>query len=318
MSTQPPTIPGIHHVTCIASDPQANYDFYTDVLGLRLVKRSVNQDDPTTYHLFYADGVGSPGSSMTFFPWQGMSSGRVGAGQVGTTAFRVPEGAIDDWLDRFEARGVDHDAPRERFGERVLPFRDPDGLPLELVEGPDAGEPWTETVPKESAIRGFHGVALALRDLDPTADLLRTMGYEEREGEGEDGRRRFESSGDLGRIVDLVPTDRAGTEGYGTVHHVAFRTPTDEDQEAWREALLDRGFRPTAVIDREWFHSVYFRGGPEDANTGGVLFELATHDPGYTVDEPLEDLGSSLVLPPRFESDRSRIEAALPDLRTDR
>ncbi|WP_254536852.1 ring-cleaving dioxygenase [Halomarina litorea] len=317
MTSTPPPIPGIHHVTCIAGDPQENYEFYTDTLGLRLVKRSVNQDDPTTYHLFYADAEGSPGSSMTFFPWEGMQSGRVGAGQVSTTAFRVPEGSLDFWLDRFEEQGVDHDAPVKRFGERVLPFRDPDGLPLELVEGPDAGVPWTESVPEEAAIRGFHGVALAVRDVGPTAELLRTMGYTEVDGEAADDRTRFESSGDLGAVVDLVPTDREGTQGYGTVHHVAFRTPTDEDQAAWRDSLTDLGFQPTPVIDREWFHSVYFRGGTREANTGGVLFELATHEPGYTVDEPLDELGSSLVLPPKFESMRSQIEAALQPLSTD-
>jgi len=311
----PEPIPGVHHVTSITSDAQANYAFYTGTLGLRLVKRSVNQDDPTAYHLFYADEAGSPGTSMTFFEWGDMAEGRVGAGQVETTAFRVPEGAIDYWIDRFDERGVDCDAPRERFGERVLPFRDPDGLRLALVEGPDAdSEPWTEVVPEESAIRGFHGVAIALRDVDPTAELLEMMGYAP--AGSEDGRR-FIGEGNLGAVVDLVPTDADGRQGHGTVHHVAFRTPTDEQQAAWRDELLGRGFRPSPVIDRVWFHSVYFRGGPVAANTGGVLFELATHEPGYAVDEPPAELGESLVIPGRFESMRADIERALGPLVAD-
>jgi glyoxalase family protein len=311
----PDRIPGIHHVTAIAGDAQRNYEFYTDVLGLRLVKRSINQDDPSTYHLFYADGRGSPGTSMTFFPFDGVTEGQVGAGQVGVTAFRVPEGSLDYWADRLDDHGVAREEPTERIGERVLPFEDPDGLPLELVEGDGAADPWTEDVPEEYAIRGFHGVALLVRDLGPTGELLEAMGYE-RTHEDEE-RVRFVSSGDLGAVVDLIPTQQTGRQGYGTVHHVAFRTPTDEDQRAWREAFVDMGFEPTPVIDREWFHSVYFRGGTREANTGGVLFELATHEPGYTVDEPLSELGSSLVLPPKFEDRREAIEANLPPLETD-
>jgi glyoxalase family protein len=311
----PEQIPGVHHVTAMAGDAQTNYEFYTDVLGLRLVKRSINQDDPSTYHLFYADSEGTPGTSMTFFPFDGMPSGSVGAGQVGVTAFRVPEGSLGYWTDRLDDHGVTREEPVDRFGERVLPFEDPDGLPLELVEGDDAAAPWTEAVPEEHAIRGFHGVALLVRDVDPTAELLETMGYERTREDDE--RVRFVSSGELGAVVDLIPTQQAGRQGYGTVHHVAFRTPTDADQEAWRETFVDMGFEPTPVIDREWFHSVYFRGGTREANTGGVLFELATHEPGYTVDEPLEELGSSLVLPPKFEGRREAIEANLPPLETD-
>ena len=311
----PEQIPGVHHVTAMAGDAQTNYEFYTDVLGLRLVKRSINQDDPSTYHLFYADSEGTPGTSMTFFPFDGAPSGSVGAGQVGVTAFRVPEGSLDYWTDRLDDHDVAREDPVDRFGERVLPFEDPDGLPLELVEGDDAAEPWTEAVPEEYAIRGFHGVALLVRDVDPTAELLETMGYERTQEDDE--RVRFVSSGELGAVVDLIPTQQAGRQGYGTVHHVAFRTPTDADQEAWRETFVDMGFEPTPVIDREWFHSVYFRGGTREANTGGVLFELATHNPGYTVDEPLEELGSSLVLPPKFEGRREAIEANLPPLETD-
>ncbi|PSP99038.1 ring-cleaving dioxygenase [Halobacteriales archaeon QS_5_70_17] len=295
----PTPVPGVHHVTAITADARTNYDFYTDTLGLRMVKRSVNQDDPTAYHLFYADERGSPGTSMTFFEWEDMAPGQVGAGQVGVTAFRVPEGAIDYWIDRFDERGVDRD--------------------LELVEGatPDgASDPWTAAVPEASAIRGFHGVALFVRNPEPTAELLTTMGYEQRATDGD--RRRLVADGDLGAVVDLVRTDASGQQGSGTVHHVAFRTPTDEEQADWRDTLLDLGFQPSPVIDRKWFHSVYFRGGSEVADTGGVLFELATHEPGYDVDEPIEELGESLALPQRFESMRGNVKRALGPLPVDK
>lgn len=303
-------IPGIHHVTAVAGDPQRNFEFYTDTLGLRLVKRSVNQDDPTTYHLFYADTAGSPGTSMTFFPWSDMGPGRVGAGQVATTAFAVPAGSLNFWAERLAEHGVDVERA-DRFGEHVLAFEDPDGLPLELVEREDDGgtEPWGEVVSEEHAIRGFHAVTLALAETEGTAALLREMGYDEIAEEGD--RRRFEAEGERGEIVDLLETGERGRQGHGTVHHVAFRTPTDADQEAWRERLIELGYRPTPVIDREWFHSVYFR------TDGGILFEFATHGPGYTVDEEREELGSSLVLPPKLEDQRERIESALPPLSAD-
>ena len=303
-------IPGIHHVTAVAGDPQRNFEFYTDTLGLRLVKRSVNQDDPTTYHLFYADTAGSPGTSMTFFPWSDMGPGRIGAGQVATTAFAVPTGSLEFWTERLAECRVETERA-DRFGEHVLAFEDPDGLPLELVEreGDGGTEPWSEAVPEEHAVCGFHGVTLALADTEGTATLLTAMGYEET-GEAGD-RRRFEAGGERGEIVELLETGERGRQGHGTVHHVAFRTPTDADQEAWRERLMELGYRPTPVIDREWFHSVYFR------TDGGVLFEFATHEPGYTVDEPLEELGSSLVLPPKLEGQRERIESALPPLSAD-
>ena len=293
-------------------------DFWVETLGLRLVKRSVNQDDPGTYHFFFADAEGSPGTSMTFFPWSDLSQGKVGSGQVSRTAFRVPEGSLDFWEARFDEYGVDYDDRVERFGETVLPFSDPDGLPVELVEVDVAEDdpvvPWTEWVPEEHAIRGFHSVTLWIADPEPTMDLLRTMGFEEQgteQAQGDtpgDQRTRFAAGGPVGKYVDILPTIEASRQGHGTVHHVAFQTPTDEDQEGMREAVQSEGLRPTAQIDRHWFRSVYFR------EHGGVLFELATSGPGYDSDEPLDELGETLVLPGKFEARRNQIEANLPDV----
>jgi glyoxalase family protein len=310
--------PGIHHVTCIAGDPQRNLAFWVETLGLRLVKRSINQDDPGTYHFFFADAEGTPGTSMTFFPWEGMSRGKVGTGQVARTAFRVPEGSLEFWEERFDRHGVAYGDRLERFGETVLPFEDPDGLPVELVavEIPedDPTVPWTEFVPEEAAIRGFHSVTLWLADPEPTTELLRTMGLEEVGTEASPGdtpgdeRTRFAAGGPVGRYVDVLPTIESGRQGHGTVHHVAFQTPTDEDQAAMRKAVRSAGLNPTRQIDRHWFRSVYFR------EHGGVLFELATSGPGYTSDEPLEELGGRLVLPGEFEARRDEIEAGLADV----
>ncbi|WP_435070027.1 VOC family protein [Haloplanus sp. C73] len=317
MAAPTPT-PGIHHVTCIAGDPQRNLDFWVETLGLRLVKQSINQDDPSTYHFFFADAEGTPGTSMTFFPWGDLPQGKVGSGQVSRTAFRVPEGSLDYWEDRFDDYNVDYDDRVERFGETVLPFRDPDGLPVELVEveipADDPTVPWTEFVPEDAAIRGFHSVTLWLADPHPTMGLLRTMGFEEvgtEQSRGDtpgDERTRFAATGTVGKYVDVLPTIQGGRQGHGTVHHVAFQTPTDEDQQAMREAIRGEGLNPTQQIDRHWFRSVYVR------EHGGILFELATKEPGYTSDEPLDDLGGRLVLPGSFEDRREEIEAGLPDV----
>jgi glyoxalase family protein len=310
--------PGIHHVTCVAGDPQRNIDFWVETLGLRLVKRSINQDDPGTYHFFFADAEGTPGTSMTFFPWEDLPSGKVGSGQVSRTAFRVPDESLDYWEDRFDEYDVDYDDRVERFGETVLPFRDPDGLPVELVEveipNDDPTVPWTEFVPEDAAIRGFHSVTLWLADPQPTMELLQTMGLEGQgteQAQGDtpgDERTRFAATGPVGSYVDVLPTVEGGRQGHGTVHHVAFQTPTDEDQEAMRNAVRSEGLSPTQQIDRHWFRSVYFR------EHGGVLFELATKEPGYTSDEPLDELGGRLVLPGKFEAQREQIEAGLPDV----
>ena len=307
----PEPIPGIHHVTAVGSDPARNAAFYTRTLGLRLVKRSVNQDDVSVYHLFYGDDSGSPGTSMTVFPYPDAAPGRVGAGQASAVAFLIPGDSVDYWVTRLDDAGVDAEEI-ERFGDTVVRFSDPDGLPLELVARDDApaGDPPAGPVPADHAIRGFFGVTLTLSDADRTATLLEEMGFGETGTEGH--RRRYEADGDLGYAVDLYvdPDAPQGRPGAGTVHHVAFQV-TRESQPAWRQALIDHGLRPTEIIDRKWFESVYTR------TTGGVLFEYATAEPGYTVDEELAHLGERLVLPAWLEGRRDEIEAGLPPLELD-
>jgi glyoxalase family protein len=308
----PEAVPGIHHVTAIGGDPTRNARFYTDTLGLRLVKRSVNQDDVSVYHLFYGDRSGSPGTGMTVFPYPNARPGRVGNGQASAVAFLIPAGAVDYWVDRLTAEGVDADEPRKRFGDTVIPFRDPDGLPLELVARADvpAGDPPEGPVPADHAVRGFFGVTLSLSDAERTGTLLETMGFEAGVLEGD--RRRYVAEGALGYVVDVVenPDAPSGRPGAGTVHHVAFRV-TEATQAGWRETLVDHGLCPTEIIDRTWFRSVYAR------TSGGILFEYATEGPGYTVDETLDHLGERLVLPERLEGHREEIEASLPPLRSD-
>jgi glyoxalase family protein len=305
----PDDIPGIHHVTAIASDPGRNLEFYTETLGLRLVKRSVNQDDVSVYHLFYGDRSGSPGTSTTFFPYEDAAGGQVGTGQVSTTSFLIPEASIDYWIDRLVEAGVETADPQDRFGDTVVRFRDPDGLQLELVGRADVppGDPPEGPIPTAHAIRGFAGVTLSLETSERTADLLERMGF--RKTGTAQHRTRYESGGSLGYVVDLCEDPEAprGIPGAGTVHHVAFQVRA-EDQPEWREILIDHGLRPTEIIDRKWFESVYAR------TPGGVLFEFATKEPGYTVDEPLESLGERLTLPEWLEDRRAEIEAGLPDL----
>lgn len=308
----PEPISGLHHVTSIAGDPERNVEFYTDVLGLRLVKRTVNFDDITTYHLYYGDEVGSPGTILTFFPFGGGQSGRVGRGQTSATAFVVPSGSLEYWQGRFGDLGVEYDAVEERFDERVLPFYDHDGQPLELVTGEADIEPWEGSdVPADHAIRGFHGVTLLSADPAATRDVLETMGYEAT-GTVE-GRTRLVGSGERAAVVDVVddPDAARGMQGAGTVHHVAFRVPDDETQNAWREHLTEEGLRVTPQKDRQYFRSIYFR------EPGGVLFEFATDVPGFDRDEPVSELGSELKLPPWLEDDREAIEQQLPPLSAD-
>ena len=305
---------GLHHVTAIASDPQTNVDFYAGVLGLRLVKKTVNFDDPSTYHLYYGDGVGSPGSIMTFFPWPGARRGALGAGQTRTTAFAVPEDSLDFWRERLNESLVKSEDV-ERFGVSGLAFADPDGLSLELlasVADDDARTPWSSAVPAERAIRGFDGVTLLHADSDATARLLvDAMGFRK---VAEDGRRvRYESgNGGSGTMVDLLHDSDSvrGRVAGGSVHHVAFRVADDDEQAEWQERLFAAGHPTTEVKDRMYFHSIYFR------EPGGVLFELATDNPGFATDESVEELGTGLKLPPWFETVRDRIENALPDLDT--
>lgn len=300
------SIPGIHHVTAIAGAPQDNVDFYTGPLRQRLVKQTVNFDEPGTYHLYYGDHQGTPGSILTFFPFVDAGPGRAGPGMASAYAYAVPRGGFDAWMDRLAEDAIDFDGPTERFGARVLTLHDPDGAPVELVE--------TDT-PSDAPLHGFHSVTLWLADTGPTARLLTdVMGYEEagHESTGGTERLRFRAPGDArGTVVDLLRSDAAsiGRQGAGTIHHVAFRAETDEIHGHWRDKLLSAGMPVTPVIDRQYFHSVYFR------EPGGVLFEIATDPPGFTVDEPLETLGHDLKLPPQYEAARDRIERVLPGLR---
>lgn len=307
-------IEGIHHVTAIASDAQANVDFYVGLLGLRLVKRTVNFDDPGTYHLYYGDEAGTPGSILTFFPWAHAVRGSRGVGQTSATAFSVPEGALGFWRDRLASHGVLAAEPADRLDrESVLTLFDPDGLKLELIAHAGAEEraPWAGSgIPERYAIRGFHSVTLTEKALGATVALLgETMGFRSVASGG--GRSRFEvGSGGAGAQVDLLenPSGGHGRVAAGSVHHVAFRVEDDAAQRAWLADLAERGLHVTPVQDRQYFHSIYYR------EPGGVLFELATDPPGFTFDEPLDALGSGLKLPPWLEAARPRIEAALPKL----
>lgn len=308
-----PTTHGLHHITAISSDTKRNMHFYTKVLGLRFVKQSVNQDDPGTYHLYYGDYAGSPGTILTFFPWAGLRRGRPGSGQAYATAFSVPAGSLPYWQKRFTDLKVEALAIEQRFADEVLPFLDPDGLRLELVatSEADARKPApSDVVPAEHAIRGFHGTTLGLSDALLTATVLtETMGYRLLAQSGHRARYTVDQGGP-GTYVDLL-TDPAlprGLNGAGTVHHVAFRVPDDATQEAARFVLNRSGLQVSPVIDRAYFKSIYYR------EPGGVLFEIATDQPGFAIDEPVETLGSKLSLPPRLEPHRAEIEAALPKL----
>ncbi|MGH7448338.1 MAG: ring-cleaving dioxygenase [Longimicrobiales bacterium] len=311
-------IPGIHHITAICGDPQTNLDFYVGVLGLRPVKKTVNFDDPGSYHLYYGDGLGSPGTIMTFFAWMlpplASGRGRQGTGQVGATPFLIPEASLDFWTDRLAADAIDFDGPEMGFGESVITLTDLDGLPLELIARPGGAvrEVWQQSpVPVEHAIRGFAGATLCLDGYERTAALLtETMGFREAGQEG--SRFRFEAGeGDDIAMIDLLcqPENEPGRTGTGAVHHIAWRTTTDDAQQEWRRVLVETGLGVTPVLDRMYFRSIYFR------EPGGVLFEIATDPPGFTVDETSEDLGTELKLPPWLEPRRERLEARLPALR---
>lgn len=305
---------GIHHVTAIAGDPQENVDFYTGVLGMRMVKRSVNQDDPGTYHLFYADGEGHPGSDLTFFPWTQLAPYHKGVGLAVELTLAVPPDSLDFWTERLRAAGVTPGEVETRFRERVLPFSDPHGLDLGLVETADPREftPWEGSpVPTARQIRGIHGVRLWERDRSETVEFLTsTLGFTELATEGE-WTRLASDTGRSGEFVEIreLPGERRGAWGTGSIHHVAWRVEDGPAELELREKVALAGRRPTPVIDRFWFESVYFM------EPGGALFELATDGPGFAVDEDATTLGERLVLPPWLEPRRERIEAQLPPIR---
>ncbi|HYG99755.1 MAG TPA: ring-cleaving dioxygenase [Terriglobales bacterium] len=308
-----PSIEGIHHVTAIAGEPQPNINFYAGILGLRLVKVTVNFDDPTTYHFYYGDGQGHPGTIMTFFPWPGAFPGRIGTGQLTVTSFAVPEKSLPYWRERLRHRNIEFADARSDFGEEMLFLRDPDGLQLELISTPNA-EPdriWERgPVPTEHAIRGFHHATLSENGYERTASLLTsTLGFKEVDQQG--NRFRYAAgNGAPGTIVDLLcaPEGRPGRVAVGTVHHIAWRTPSDVEHAQWRDTLSASEYDVTPIIDRQYFHSIYFR------EPGGVLFEIATDPPGFAIDESIEHLGSSLKLPPQFEHARSELERVLPHI----
>jgi len=303
---------GLHHVTAIASDPKRNIAFYTQVLGLRLVKKTVNFDDPGTYHLYYGGPAATPGTLLTFFLWGDLPRGHAGNGMTGAVAYAVPATSLDFWRARLRSKGVTvTEAPR--LGESALAFTDPDGLALEIV-GSAEGDPREPAhhadVPAAHGIRGFHSVTLLAGTGEQTAWVLtEEMGYRLLAQDGARARYTPEAGGP-GTIVDLLldPKQPRGRSGAGTVHHVAFRTPDDAAQRQAHAELTERGFGVSPIMDRCYFHSIYYR------EPNGVLFEIATDGPGFTVDEPLDQLGGSLQLPPWHEANRAAIEAALPPL----
>jgi glyoxalase family protein len=304
---------GIHHVTAISGKAERNLEFYKHVIGLRFVKKTVNFDDPGTFHLYYGDQVGHPGTILTFFPWEHAAPGRAGVGFTQQTAFRIPVGSIGYWTHRFIEKVVAHEALEKRFGEAVLSFTDTDGTSLALIGTPEAESDlaWEGSdIPVEHAIRGFHGVTLMLDDDARTAAVLHdVLGFKKIDQDG--SIARFHASEEIGGIVDIRETKGflAGHLGWGSVHHIAFRAADDASQaEMARKLVAEHGLRPTHQIDRQYFRSVYFR------EPGGILFEIATDSPGFAVDEPVESLGRDLKLPPFLETRRKEIEAVLPDL----
>lgn len=297
---------GIHHITAFAGHPQANVDFYAGVLGLRLIKKTINFDAPEVYHLYFGNETGSPGTAITFFPADGTPKGRAGGGQVGVTSYVVPPGSFDFWEKRLES----FDIPVQkvtRFDEEVLQFEDNEGLGLELVER-EAGvnSTWSFSgIPTDHAIKGFGGATLFSVDPERTAQVLTDVMGLEKVTEDEQ-YARFRAHGDIGNVIDVPLEAMArGMGGAGTVHHIAWRAVDDAEHEAWRRLANEKGYRSTGIIDRNYFKAIYFR---ED---GGVLFEIATDPPGFTADEPLESLGEKLMLPPWLEPQRELIEANL-------
>lgn len=302
---------GLHHVTAISSDSQKTLDFYTKILGLRLIKLTVNYDDPSTYHLYFGDEIGHPGTVLTFFPWPGQPKGRKGAGQATNTSFSIPPGSISYWEDRLESQGISVEAPLKRFGDSVLSFQDNDGQGMELAgsKGVEERSGWTQgPVPKEHAIRGFHSVTLLEEVLERTETVLvDTLGFRQ-VGEEEDRFRYAAENGRAGTIVDILsrPKAQLGFVSVGTVHHVAFRASDDAHQKDLRQEIVQADLNVTDVINRNYFHSIYFR------EHGGVLFEVATDQPGFAIDETPEQLGTKLALPPWLEASRAEIEKNLP------
>jgi len=308
-----PAVGGLHHVTAVTGDGQRNVDFYTKTLAMRLVKVTINYDDPGTYHLYFGDRVGSPGSLITFFVWAGGFGGKRGTGEVGQTAYAVPTSAISFWKERLAKLGLKVEES-VRYGQTVLAFADPDGLAVELVGSEsDAVNPqtqWaTDDVPAAVAIRGLHSVTLqeVVEEL-PASVLVDQFGYRRIGQEGNRVRFEIDAPDNQGRIVDVIVNGvrKFAGGGAGSVHHVAFRTATDEQQASWLELLRKEGAHVSPIMDRDYFHSIYFR------EPGGVLFEIATDTPGMLTNETVETLGTTLSLPAWLEGARAEIEKGLP------
>ncbi len=302
---------GLHHVTAIASDPQQNVDFYAGLLGLRLVKQTVNFDDPQSYHFYYGDGVGSPGTLLTFFAWPHGRRGRAGLGQVTAASLAIGPNSLDFWRERLTVHGVVPPEPQTRFGETVLGFNDPDGMRLELVPtAEDARTGWTEgPVPAEHAIKGVRAVTLPERSTDRTVALLtETLGFRAIATDGVGTRYALGENPATFADVFFAPNLVSGQIAVGTIHHVAWRTPDDAQQDAWHKDIARQGYGVSPVMDRDYFHSIYFR------EPGGILFEIATDPPGFAIDESPETLGERLQLPSQYEPMRAQIRAQLPPI----
>jgi glyoxalase family protein len=306
-------IPGIHHITAITNSANVNLKFYTEALGLRLVKKTVNFDDPYTYHFYYGDEPGTPGTILTFFPWENMPRGKQGAGQVTGIAFLIPQHSIDFWTNRLEELRLPFETEK-RFDEEVVRFADPHGLSLELVETnrqPNI-RPWDRsTIPPQYTIRGFHSATATLNSVTETAMLLTdTLGMQRVASAEKRTRFQMGTADGPGVYYDIVENHDVpgGRMGSGTVHHIAFRARNDAEQKSWQKTIAARGLNVTPIIDRKYFRSIYFR------ESGGVLFEIATDPPGFLIDEEISKLGEKLMLPERYESRRQEIENRLPDL----
>jgi len=304
---------GLHHITAIAGDAQRNYDFYTKVLGVRMVKKTVNFDDPGTYHFYYGDEVGTPGSILTFFPWQGIPKGRTGVGMATEIGYSVPKGSLEFWQNRFNDLNVKHWSIGERFGEKYLGLEDPDGLLLNLIvpNTDDDRKAWTtDDIKEDAATKGFHSVVLTVRKVEPTAKVLTDIfGYKLLTQEG--NKYRFVTDAiSSANIVDIVedPNGRPGQNAGGTNHHVAFRAKDDNIMMEFREKVERAGLHITHKIDRNYFYSLYFR------EPNGVLFEIASENPGFATDEIVSELGTHLMLPAQYEGLREKIQETLPVL----
>jgi glyoxalase family protein len=304
------TIAGFHHITAIVGHPQENIDFYTQILGLRLIKQTVNFDDPGTYHLYYGDETGTPGTIITFFPWPDAQKGRRGTGQVTAIAFALAADALDYWVERLKQHNVEITGPTTRFNERVISFLDPHGLALELVAHQDLSSGKGRTrgpIPEPYAIQGFSGTTMSEAQQKPTHTMLtEVLGFRLHQQEG--NRYRYTvGTGGPGSHIDILhlPNEPHGRIAVGTVHHIAWRTEDDAHQLAWRSYLLKHNSNVTPVLDRRYFHSIYFN------EPGGILFEIATNPPGFTADESVTELGTHLKLPPWLETQRAEIEATL-------